>query len=151
VTAQLVAGHVEGCRAWRLVRHRGEPALRSLELPFLWPAGTTMRAWCPRGCTSPTIEHTCGLWLFRHYDDALELARRYSAGYPSWLLVVGRVAGAGYVVEHEDGWRVERAAVLELGDFITGRVSASDIAGYDSVAELVARAAVLHGVSFANA
>jgi hypothetical protein len=149
---ELVAGHLEGFRVWRIVRHNDEPALRSLTWPFVWPAGYPITSWCPRGCSRPTTDHECGVWAYSDRHDAEQLAERSSRVNPAGVYVVGKIAGAGRIVQHEDGFRAQRAAVLELHTTsFTGRRQALDTAGHELLEELVARAAVLYGCALANA
>lgn len=141
---ELVAGHAEGWRVWRAIDHGGALMLRSVVVPWLWLVDAPTRAYCGRGHRAPARAHLCGLHAFAELADAELYLAKCAAADPRGLYVLGRVAGAGLVVEHEDGWRAERAAVLELAAGINPL--AFDHGGREAVDEIVARLAVRYGV-----
>lgn len=116
-------------RAWRCEVRDGRPVLRSVS-PISrrseWTAGGWTRAEClARGARSrrrrdPTHEVpaegcTCGIYALR------ELSPVFLPGDPIGFrsdstppILVGRVQLAGKVIEHEEGYRAERARLLEV-------------------------------------
>jgi hypothetical protein len=124
---ELVPGHIEGWRAWRVTRDRigGGLTLNSMVMLGVWRPGKPVQAWCPSGGETPCLVtskfHACGIHGFGEKHRAVHYAERFTRSHPSSLFVVGRVVGAGRVVEHELGWRAARAAVLTLDHVVTAR------------------------------
>lgn len=117
---QLVAGQAEGWRAWR-VWNRDGLMLGSMVYLAVWKPGQVVEALCAGGGETPCVVHSCGLHAFNSRLHAREYAQRFTRSHPGHVFVVGRVAGAGRVVEHELGWRSARAAILSLNELVTGR------------------------------
>lgn len=118
---ELIPGHAEGWRVWRVIEVDGTVALRSVVFPFVWKPGEPIEAWCPNGSELPCVVHTCGVWAFDSKLRAVQYARSHGRKLPSLLWAVGKVAGAGRAVVHEDGWRAARAAVLSIDSLHSGR------------------------------
>jgi hypothetical protein len=143
----LIAGHAAGYRVWRVTNYAGDLALRSTHYPFVWPAGEPFTAWCSRGSTPACLTHACGIHAFTELDHARAYMGAYRAAFGRHLFVLGTVAGAGHVIEHEDGWRAERAAVLSLEEWGTGRdITLTETSEHALAEEIVGRLAVLYGV-----
>ena len=91
------------------------PRLRSLTEQTFWPPGrfsAVCRVDPASGHEAPGIRCSCGIWAFRDRApaEATAAAYRHSGG----AVAYGRVALWGRVVEHERGWRGQRARPLEL-------------------------------------
>ena len=121
------AGALIGWRVWCVFRRGDELRLASVIADDVWPSGSALVASCrahelpsSRLVRPDRSRHgapheacTCGIyaardaaavWTYlRGRDDADTVAR-----------VLGRVLLWGRVVEHESGWRAERAYPLEL-------------------------------------
>jgi hypothetical protein len=142
---ELIPGVAEGWRVWRVGREGAEPMLSSIARPFRWPARRPMMAWCGAGQAAPCLVHHCGLWAFSSEAMARALMLRYAEATRG-LYVLGRVAGAGRVVYHEDGWRAARAAVVSIEDWSAGTPELETVRGREIAAEVAGRVAVLYGV-----
>jgi hypothetical protein len=127
VSAPDYAEALIGWRVWCVVRRGAELRLGSVIQDDVWPIGTPFVARCraheppanrsllrePERHVVPAADCTCGIyaarepagaWTYlRGRDDARTVTR-----------VIGRVALWGRVVEHEDGWRAERAYPLDV-------------------------------------
>jgi hypothetical protein len=127
VAAPDYADALIGWRVWCVVRYGAELRLGSVIQDDLWPVGAALLARCraheppanrsllrrPDRHVAPAAGCTCGIyaarepaaaWTYlRGRDEASTVAR-----------VIGRVALWGRVVEHEDGWRAERAYPLDV-------------------------------------
>lgn len=117
---ELVPGHVEGWRVWRATLDK-RLLLVSMVYPAVWKPEQPAKALCVAGGETPCVVHQCGLHAFNSERQANEYAVRFLKSYPHTVYVVGRLAGAGRVVEHEQGWRAARAAVLSLDRVVTSR------------------------------
>lgn len=114
--ALRVVEYAEGWRVWCVQEATNGLRLASVVREAAWPRGTDVIALCDLDHVAPDVECTCGihaarepalLWTYLHgRDEAATVAR-----------VLGRVALWGRVVEHEHGWRAERAYPLS---FVTG-------------------------------
>jgi hypothetical protein len=127
VSAPDYADALIGWRAWCVVRYGADFRLASVIQDDVWPTDAPFVARCraheppanrllPRDRelhAAPAAGCTCGIyaarepagaWTYlRGRDDADTVAR-----------VIGRVMLWGKVVEHEDGWRAERARPLDV-------------------------------------
>jgi hypothetical protein len=112
-----VAEYAEGWRVWCVQETPNGLRLASVVHEAAWPCRTDLVARCDLvEHISPDVECTCGihaarepalLWTYLHgRDEPATVAR-----------VLGQVALWGRVVEHEHGWRGERAFPLS---FVTG-------------------------------
>jgi hypothetical protein len=112
--ALRVVEYAEGWRVWCVQETASGLRLASVVHEADWPRGTDLIAAC--GLVehiAPDVECTCGihaarepalLWTYLHgRDEPTTVAR-----------VLGRVALWGRVVEHEHGWRAERAFPLSF-------------------------------------
>ena len=115
--ALRVAEYAEGWRVWCVQETGAGLRLASVIHEADWPRRTDLIAACDLvEHIAPDVECTCGihaadepalLWTYLHgRDEPATVAR-----------VLGRVALWGRVVEHEHGWRAERAFPLS---FVTG-------------------------------
>lgn len=86
--------------AWRRWRLLGT-TLHGVRRP--WPTAL-FQATCPTCKTVPGWDCTCGIY-------ATKTEQRVWSSDP---LVFGRVELSGHVIEHEDGYRAERARIVEL-------------------------------------
>lgn len=114
---------VVGWRAWKLVPWHAKSdrhALLSLHFEQPWKPGRPLTASCdvpqrrhvPLSCTctpesAPATNCRCGIYAAREFQHVA----KYVSGAPELdrgeILVVGRIALWGRVVEYEDGWRAE--------------------------------------------
>lgn len=131
----LIPGQAEGWRVWRAVGHGDALLLQSIVFPFVWRPGEVTESWCNRAGDNPCVgepfklepgrrpylPHKCGLHGFYQRDAARRYGDSWARGNPVRVYVLGRVAGAGRVIEHTDGFRAARAAVLSIDEVITGR------------------------------
>jgi hypothetical protein len=115
--ALRVVEYAEGWRVWCIQETASGLRLASVIHDAAWPRGTDLVALCNLGeHVAPDVECTCGihaarepasLWTYlRGRDEPATVAR-----------VLGQVALWGRVIEHEHGWRAERAFPLS---FVTG-------------------------------
>jgi hypothetical protein len=115
--ALRVVEYAEGWRVWCVQETASGLRLASVVHDAAWPRGTDLVALCDLvEHVAPDVECTCGihaarepapLWTYLHgRDEPATVAR-----------VLGQVALWGRVVEHEHGWRAERAFPLS---FVTG-------------------------------
>jgi hypothetical protein len=99
--------------------------LGSMIYPAVWKPERPVEALCATGSDTPclitNLYHSCGVHAFTREDHALEYAIRFTKQNPAHVFVVGKVAGAGRVVEHELGWRAARAAILSLDTIVSAR------------------------------
>jgi hypothetical protein len=101
------AGEIIGWRFWKL--HDG--LLRSVYIPYIWHPGVFERSSSKQGGFKNPGYHA-----FRNKEQA----ERETSIQAYWLpCVIGSVAMWGEVIEHENGWRSEYAAVRSLTE-ITG-------------------------------
>jgi hypothetical protein len=122
-----VVQYAEGWRVWCVQETPSGLRLASVIHEEMWPCDGDVLAECgAEGHVAPDVDCVCGvhaarepaaIWSYlRGRDDARTVAR-----------VIGRVALWGRVVEHEHGWRGERAFALSLvsGDPALRRVVSS--------------------------
>ncbi|GEM_PF-1393158 len=106
--------------AWRIWWYREKRLHPSLAgtLPLYirataWPPRDTPDARCPLGWHDAPPPHatcTCGYYAVKRLATALAWARARPQQFPSAeALVIGRVSLWGHVIEHEDGYRAQRA------------------------------------------
>jgi hypothetical protein len=102
---------IRAWRVWKAVRMPdGSVLLGSLVGRTAWPRGEAMRAHCRRsGHPAPSAGCSCGIYAHRSRDAALQHARDSGPD-----LIVGEVELWGHVVEHEHGFRAERARPIAL-------------------------------------
>jgi hypothetical protein len=114
---------LEAWRVWHVVENGGEPALRSVVKPTIWPERVPLVATCLRlrllprfrrrnGHDVPGVDCECGI-----YATTLERLGQYAsetAPFDVVARIVGRVALWGTVVECERGYRASHAYPLEL-------------------------------------
>ena len=116
-----------GWRVWCVVRYGTELRLASVIHDEVWPVGTELVARCraheppsnrlllgelPRHA-APAAECTCGIYASREPAGAWTYLRGRDEPF-TVARVLGRVMLWGRVVEHEDGWRAERAYPLDV-------------------------------------
>jgi hypothetical protein len=115
--ALRVVDYAEGWRVWCAQETSNGLRLASVVHEAVWPRRTDLHALCDLDHhVAPDVDCTCGihaareparLWTYLHgRDEPATVAR-----------VLGGVALWGRVVEHEHGWRAERAFPLS---FVTG-------------------------------
>jgi hypothetical protein len=96
--------------------------LRSMSAPSAWSVGEWVHASCMmprRGWhAAPSAGCTCGLYAVKTRRQAADLLARTSAARPSavhrGLILCGVVELAGTIIEHDGGYRAERARLVEL-------------------------------------
>jgi hypothetical protein len=98
----LMAGPVEGWRAWRLALDRQGLTLMPIGRGNPWPRldPASARCWKRRRHRAPESGCTCGLYAV---NDAALLSRARSPA------AIGTVALWGAVIQHTLGWRAEFA------------------------------------------
>jgi hypothetical protein len=107
-----------GWRVWCVVETAHGLRLASVIEDDLWPVRMELVARCRShergdGHTAPAIECSCGVHA-THEPAAVRTYLRGRDGPTTIARVLGRVLLWGRVVEHEYGWRAERAYPLEL-------------------------------------
>lgn len=105
-------------RVWRFHPPAHDPLLYSLN-QMDWVPGTWAQAVCERftppplygtgGHSAPGEGCSCGFYAAKALVHSVDLARAAPTG-----LLVGRVELAGKVIEHDEGYRAERARIVEL-------------------------------------
>jgi len=111
---------VVGWRAWKIVpstKSAPEPELWSIHVDEHWQPGQPVVAQCdipkrrhaPLSCTcppepAPATNCRCGIYATRELRHLAKYVGDAELSYPE-ILIVGRVALWGRVVEYEDGWR----------------------------------------------
>jgi hypothetical protein len=127
VSAPDYAGALIGWRVWCVVREGGELRLGSVIQDDVWPAGAAFVARCraheppanrqlrrePEGHVAPAAGCTCGIYAAREPAAAWTYLRGRDEPH-TVARVIGRVMLWGRVVEHEGGWRAERAYPLDV-------------------------------------
>jgi hypothetical protein len=91
--------------------------LHSLVMPIEWHPHAMMKAWhldrTPNGMTwehhpAPKADCTCGIYAITNFE-------RFITEYPpEENTVAGIIKGSGRIVEHETGFRAERASLLAV-------------------------------------
>jgi hypothetical protein len=127
VSAPDYADALIGWRVWCVVRDGGELRLGSVIQDDVWPVGTPFVARCraheppanrlllrsPEAHAAPAAGCTCGVYAVREPAAAWTYLRGRDEPH-TVARVIGRVRLWGRVVEHEDGWRAERAYPLDV-------------------------------------
>jgi len=109
-----------GWRIWYVGADAAGPTLVSPVAPCTWPSRSAMTAACRHGCDEvPSWTCTCGLYAAKDIDLALVLAAGVlTSTSPGDSMpataIVGKVELAGKVIEHDRGYRAERARVVEI-------------------------------------
>lgn len=96
--ADPIVGELVGWRVWFVC----EGYLKSFSAGYIWLPDEPMTG-------VPSDYGDAGVWAFKRKRAAF--AKAFNRGYPT---VVGSVYMWGEVIEHEDGWRAEYAAVRSL-------------------------------------
>jgi hypothetical protein len=145
VSAPDYAGALIGWRVWCVVRYGGDLRLASVIQDDVWPIATPLVACCraheppanmlllraPARHEVPAAGCTCGIYAAREPAGAWTYLRGRDEPH-TVARVIGRVMLWGRVVEHEDGWRAERAYPLDVytGDLeLRGRLGSLFDAG----------------------
>ncbi len=103
-----------GWRVWLVVETRAGLRLSSVIHEETWPLGGELVARCRgEGHSAPHESCACGIHAAREPATVLTYLRGRD-GPRTVGRVLGRVLLWGRVVEHEAGWRAERASPLEL-------------------------------------
>jgi hypothetical protein len=111
-----------GWRVWCVVETRAGLLLASVIHDHVWPVGRETVAACLHGHAAPNADCACGIHAAR--EPAAVLSYLHGRDEPSTVArVLGRVRLWGRVVEHEGGWRAERAYPLDLVGGAYGRVA----------------------------
>jgi hypothetical protein len=111
---------IEPITAFRVWRGDLFLRLHSLNNETQWEPGEWATAHCPRsGHDAPNEDCTCGLYAAKDLDMALVLAAGVltstdPADSMPATAIVGKVQLAGKVIEHDRGYRAERARVVEI-------------------------------------
>ena len=107
-----------GWRVWCVVETRVGLLLASVIHDHVWPVGRETLARCEHSHPAPDPECGCGIHAAREPAAVLSYLRGRDE-LSTVARVLGRVQLWGRVVEHEDGWRAERAYPLDLvgGDY----------------------------------
>ena len=127
MSAPEYAGALIGWRVWCVVHDGGELRLGSVIQDDVWPAGAAFVARCraheppanrlllrePEAHVAPADGCTCGIYAAREPAAAWTYLRGRDEPH-TVARVIGRVMLWGRVVEHEDGWRAERAYPLDV-------------------------------------
>ena len=104
---------IEPISAFRLWIAEADGKLHSLNDRGAWEPGEWTVAQCPiERHQAPHEGCSCGLYAAKERNYALHLARRFLPGAAA--TVVGRVELAGKVIEHDHGYRAERARIAEV-------------------------------------
>jgi len=105
-----------GWRVWCVVETKAGLRLASVIHDHEWPVGSETVARCEAAHDAPDLECACGIHAAREPAAVLSYLRGRD---DPWTVarVLGRVQLWGRVVEHEGGWRAERAYPL---DFLAG-------------------------------
>jgi hypothetical protein len=112
-------------RAWRCEVREGRPILHSVSERAEWDPGWMHAECLPRGPRSrrrPEADHevpaegcTCGVYALKELSPVmLPFAPPFRSVVPMPPFLVGKVQLAGKVIEHEDGYRAERARIAEI-------------------------------------
>ena len=109
---RIRAGEIIGWRFWKLCNG----LLHSVVVPYTWYPGVFERSGSKqRGY----YNYNAGYHAYRDKEQAEREALMNGCWWPA---VIGSVAMWGEVIEHENGWRSEFAAVRSIID-ITGNIS----------------------------
>jgi hypothetical protein len=127
VPAPDYADALIGWRVWCVVRFGTELRLASVIQDEVWPVETELVARCraheppsnrlllgrPTEHVAPATDCTCGIYAARQPAGVWTYLRGRDEPY-TVARVLGRALLWGRVVEHEDGWRAERAYPLDV-------------------------------------
>jgi len=96
-----------------VTRTRNGFRLASVIHEHVWPAGVEAIARCESGHAAPHEDCACGIHAAR--EPAAVLSYLRGRDEPATVTrVLGRVELWGRVIEHERGWRAERARPVEV-------------------------------------
>ena len=102
-----------GWRVWCVTRTRSGFRLASVIRDDVWPVDAELVAGCDSGHSAPYEDCACGIHATRDPEAVLSYLR--GRDEPATVArVLGRVQLWGRVVEHERGWRAERARALDV-------------------------------------
>ena len=102
-----------GWRVWCVVETRAGLRLASVIHEHAWPVAHETVARCDNGHEAPDPACACGIHAAR--EPAAVLSYLHGRDEPRTVArVLGRVQLWGRVVEHEGGWRAERAYPLDF-------------------------------------
>jgi hypothetical protein len=111
----VTAHRLTAYRVWAFDPPAKSPLLKSLHNATLWLPNEWTRADCSRKLLDPDSPHdppaercTCGIYAAKTLAIPVMMAGGLSH------LLIGRVELAGKVIEHDLGYRAERARVVEL-------------------------------------
>ncbi len=100
IPTSIRAGEIIGYRAWVL----GHELLRSVHADYTWTPGVQVAHERPRA-------HGTGFHAFKTLRQAVEIYSCYATGAE---VVFGSIAMWGDVIEHQNGYRAEFAAIRSL-------------------------------------
>lgn len=108
----VIGGKTGPVVGWRIWGVGPEGRLRSMNIPYSWPAGPG-RAQCLYSVAThreppPVLACGCGFYAMSSPDDAIRLRPEFP------MTVAGVVLGWGRVIVHETGWRSEWAQIAAL-------------------------------------
>jgi hypothetical protein len=114
-----IVGELIGWRAWKVIGPPEKPRLYSAyghadKKTMLWPTDKWFEAICPKGHVTdvPVEDCSCGIYA------ALTREHLVSLGYNSYsdeaTTVIGKVGFAGKVIPGTQGYRAEKARVIEV-------------------------------------
>lgn len=117
-----VAEALRGWRAWQVVDGRDGPRLISWLHGTAWPARRALEAACNRHGGRPSLHHSCGIYAFDDYEQALAYVQQPPRGSQLFVrrpdrargIAVGVVSGWGRAVRHARGWRSQFAYPYDL-------------------------------------
>jgi hypothetical protein len=113
---QAVPDAIEPITAFRVWRVNEDLELQSLGSDTSWPPGGWLTARCERKQHSaPHWGCSCGLYSAKEINTVLMLASIHMPqDLAGPMIVLGRVHLSGKVIEHDDGYRAERARVIQI-------------------------------------
>ena len=112
-------GEMIGWRAWKVIGPPEKPRLYSAyghadKKTMLWPTDKWFEAVCPKGHTDgvPVEDCSCGIYAAMTREQLVSLA--YNAYSDEQNVVIGKVGFAGKVIPGTQGYRAEKARVIEV-------------------------------------
>ena len=117
---RIRAGEIIGWRAWKL----SNGLLHSVFVSYTWRPGVFEQSSVARYGSEDRGYHPLSDNLGYHAFRDKEQAERETSSHGWYPAVIGSVAMWGEVIEHEQGWRSEYAAVWSITE-ITGERSLS--------------------------
>lgn len=103
--ALRTVAYAEGWRVWCVRQTRDGLRLASVIHEADWPAGGELHACCVEGAHGiHAARDPAAIWTYLRGRDGADIVAR----------VLGLVALTGRVIEHENGWRAERAYPLSF-------------------------------------